>query len=124
MKVLPRIAIILAVAFVVVLGLNWLREHNLLPGQPTLSAGEGFGPRGESRGEFPGEFRGDRARPEGFERNEFRRPGDHRAEGPSLAGSVEMAGTAVKMGLVAAPVVLIDLLARRRRRPSRRRAQS
>lgn len=119
-KVLVRVAILLAVAVAVTLGLGWLRDHNLLPGQATLAAGERFGPRGEFRPDFSGES--ERGAPVGFREGEFLRHREGHGEGPSLAGSIEMVGTVAKMGVVAAPVVLTDALVRRRRhRTSRRR---
>ncbi len=112
MKWIARILIILGAAWLIVMGVNWLREQRVLPVVQTVEQREGWN-RQESG---PGSGRG-AWRERGFERG-----GDHHIEGPSLTAGMDMLDTLIKIAIITVVVVLIDMIVRfatqRRSRPS------
>ncbi len=102
MKLIGRILIILGVAWLIVMGMNWLRAQNLLPINPDMARSERFVNREGREGFF---------RPErGF--NEFRERGERHFEEPSLDGVGDMVGTLIKIGIITGIVVVIDRILR------------
>lgn len=122
MKLLGRILIILGVACLIVMGMNWLVAHQILPvngsAYPERFVGgersEGF--RWAERG---GGFRG-------AERGggEFGGRGEHIAEAPSPASAGDLLGTLAKIGIITVIVVAIDQVIRFFRHRSRRQTAS
>ncbi len=102
MKLIGRIFIILGIAWLIVMGMNWLRAQNLLPINPDMARSERFVNR-EGREGF---FRPERGFGESGERGER-----HFAE-PSLDGVGDMVGTLVKIGIITGIVVIIDRILR------------
>ena len=94
MKLLGRILIILGVACLIVMGMNWLVAHQILPVNGSA---------------YPERFVGGE-RSEGFrwaERGggEFGGRGEHIAEAPSPASAGDLLGTLAKIGIITVIVV-------------------
>ncbi len=112
MKWIARILIILGAAWLIVMGVNWLREQRVLPVGQAVEQREGWSEQERAFGFGRGAQR----------ESGFARGGDHHIEGPSLTAGVEMLGTLLKIAIITVIVVLIDKIvrfaARRRPRPS------
>jgi len=102
MKLIGRILIILGVAWLIVMGMNWLRMQNMLPINPDTARSERF---------VDGERREGFMRPgRGF--GEFRERGERHFEKPSLDGVGDVLGTLTKIGIITGIVVVIDRILR------------
>ncbi len=114
MKTIGRILIILGVAWLVVMGLNWLRVQNLLPVNQTMTMeGQREGWRGRERDFGAGRYRSEEA-------HLFAERGDHHYRStPSLADAKDMLGTLAKIGIITVIVIAIDRIIRlfNRRKP-------
>ncbi|WP_298820603.1 hypothetical protein [Chloroflexus sp.] len=112
MKIIGRILIILGVAWLIVMGMNWLRTENVLP-TDQFATTEGFRERERPRGGIREGIFSAEGRPPFGERD------GHPGETPSLAGATEMVGTLAKLGIITMIVVAIDLILKffNRRRP-------
>ncbi|WP_322513240.1 hypothetical protein [Chloroflexus sp.] len=119
MKMIGRILIIAGVAWLIVMGMNWLRANNLLPVNQGALPAAGFSEREQGAAFWRPERGAGFVRPED---GPFGERGDHHSEGPSLAGATEMVGTLIKIGLITLIVVVIDQVARFAKRRQRQRA--
>ncbi|WP_448336534.1 hypothetical protein [Chloroflexus aurantiacus] len=122
MKLLGRILIILGTAWLIVMGMNWLVDQQLLPvnssAYPERAVGDerGEGFRWAERG---GGFRG-------AERGggEFGGRGEHITEALSPANAGDLLGTLAKIGIITVIVVAVDQVIRFFRHRSRRQTAS
>ncbi|WP_322822624.1 hypothetical protein [Chloroflexus sp.] len=110
MKLLGRILIILGIAWLIVLGMNWLVDQHRLPVNsstfPAQFAGDEFGE------EFRLTERGEGLRRVERGDGEFGGRGEHIAEAPSPANAGDLLDTLVKIGIITVIVVAIDQVIR------------
>ncbi|MGQ9612717.1 hypothetical protein [Chloroflexus sp.] len=122
MKLLGRILILLGVACLIVMGMNWLVAQQILPVNGSAYP-ERFG--GDERGEgFRWAERGEGFRETERGGGEFGERGKRIAEAPSPANAGDLLGTLAKIGIITVIVVAIDQVIRFFRHRSRRQTAS